>query len=733
LKNIFVITQRNYFYSKLVAIKILCVFYFFTLSTCLAQPIVLESDKKISSLDSSLSYYVQEENENYTLEEVSNPSFDKKWLKNPSDHLNLGYNSNIIWLKVEIENKSTVEDWNLVLDLPYFDSITFYEPFIKNDILEIENKKDSISKWKIVKTGWYLPYFTRPNIESNNFIFPLSLLSNQRATYYLQVQSVSPVLFPISIATQKQVIKQSQVSHVGYGIYFGILIVMLFYNLVIFIITRDINYLYYILTVFSTLLLFGSYSGYLFKYIYPTLPEINTFIVKIGLVGIAMSTAIFIIHFLEVRKYTKWGYGLFILTLILSPFDFLVSNSIWHEYMNTILRVHVFALLVVGIYCWIKGNKFARFYVIAWVFYLTGGLMIILRNDGFLPITFWTTHGVEIGSALEVILISMALADRYRIINKEKEGAIEKALELEQKTTQQLEEQVKERTLKLNESNEELAQINEELSINIETIEQQKTQIESKNKDITDSINYAKRIQDAILPSQNAIQSAFKDSFTLYLPKDVVSGDFYFLFENKKYTFLAVADCTGHGVPGSLMVMIGVNLLRESIIEKQLILPSQILMNLHQGIVSTLKQKETGNRDGMDITICVINKVENKMYFSGAKNTLIAIKNEEIIEYKGSKFSIGGSIKTEGINFEDEIIEIDNQTSYYMYSDGYQDQFGGKEDKKFMRKNLKNLLQSIHKLPFQEQKQILQNTIFDWQQIGNASQIDDILVMGFKI
>ena len=235
------------------------------------------------------------------------------------------------------------------------------------------------------------------------------------------------------------------------------------------------------------------------------------------------------------------------------------------------------------------------------------------------------------------------------------------------------------------------------------------------------------------MPSQNEICKYFKDCFTLYLPKDVVSGDFYFFLEKKEYTFFAVADCTGHGVPGSLMSMIGINLLREIIIENNYTSPAQILLTLHQQIVSLLKQKDTGNKDGMDISLCVINKLENKICFSGARNPLITIKNNAIVEYKASKFSIGGSLKTEGISFEDTILKIDNQTSYYMYSDGYQDQFGGKQNKKFMRKNLKNLLQSIHQLPFDEQKQILENTLSTWMQEADAMQIDDILVMGFRI
>ncbi|AFM05713.1 serine phosphatase RsbU, regulator of sigma subunit [Bernardetia litoralis DSM 6794] len=698
-----------------------------------SQTIILEDGKEINSLGSSLSYYIQADNDNYSIEDVSNPNFESKWLKNPSEHLNLGYENSPIWLKIEVENKSQIEDWNLVLDLPYIDSITFHEPSTKFSNKGIEENRISVNKWKTVQTGWYHPYKTRINLESNGFIFPLNISHNQKGVYYLYIQSSNPLLFPLSIHEQKQVIINSQSSHIGYGIYFGIMLVMLFYNLIIFIITKDKNYIYYVFSIVSTFCVFGGVSGYLFKYIYPNYPIINTFFIGIAMISTSISTGVFAISFLNIKEYSKWLYRIFLLIFILSPIAFILDYLIWDEAVNNITALLALTLLVAGIYCWIKGNRFARFYTIAWTSYIIGGLMITLRNAGSLPINFWTSYGAEIGSALEVILISIALADRYRIIKKEKEIATEKALKLEQRNIQELEEKVKERTIKLNDSNEELSQINEELSINIETVENQKTEIELKSKDITDSINYAKRIQEAILPSQNEISAYFKDSFTFYLPKDVVSGDFYFFLKKKNYTFLAVADCTGHGVPGSLMAMIGINLLREIITENDSTSPAQILMNLHQEVVKTLKQQETGNRDGMDISLCVINKSENKIYFSGAKNPLISIKNEEVIAYKGSRFSIGGSLKTEGINFKDEIIEIDNQTSYYMYSDGYQDQFGGERNKKFMRKNLKALLQKNHKLPFQEQKEILDKTLFEWKEIAQTSQIDDILVMGFKV
>lgn len=689
-------------------------------TTVFSQTIILEEEKEFSSLGSSLSYFIDSENKGYTFEQISNQEFDARWLQNPSEHLNLGYLSVPVWLKVELENKSKIEDWQFVLDMPFTDSIDFYQ---KKDTRLISHSQ----------TGWLFPYDSRGKIKNNGFTFSLEASTNDKITCYLRIRSDYPILLPISILTKEKTHQEGKDSHIGHGIYFGILLVMMLYNLVIFFIIRDSNYLFYVLTIIFTFLTFAGVSGYLFKYIYPNFPEANVYFTRAAMAGTVIVASIFTIQFLQLRKNFIWLYRLFIGIIILGFISYPINYMIWEGAINAIAKLLTISLLGAGIYCWYKGNKFARFFVLAWSTYLIGGLMITLRNSGTLPINFFTNHGANIGSALEVILISIALADRYRIIRKEKDLATQKALSLETQSKEELETKVKERTQKLNESNEELAQINEELSITIETVEKQKTEIQSKSLAITNSLNYAKRIQEAVLPSQNEICAYFNDCFTLYLPKDVVSGDFYFFLKKGDYTFVAVADCTGHGVPGSLMAMIGINLLREIITENNYTSAAQILMNLHQEILSNLKQKETGNKDGMDISLCIINKSKNTICFSGAKNPLIAIKNKEIIEYQGSRFSIGGSLKTEGISFEDKLIEIDTQTSYYMYSDGYQDQFGGENNKKFMRKNLKTLLQTIHKLPFKAQQEILETTLFKWQEIANTPQIDDILVMGFRI
>ena len=696
------------------------IFIFFSSSFSKAQSLILKDDTGFSNLGQHLSYFINTENKNLSIEEIVSQDFDTNWIQNPSEHLNLGYLSVPVWLKVEISNQTPIDNWQFILDMPFTDSIDFYK----------------VSEDKTIQhtqTGWLFPYHSRGEIKNNGFSFPLNLEANQSATYYVRVRSAYPVLLPIYVLTKQQTHQESKDSHIGYGIYFGVLLIMMLYNLVIFLIIRDLNYIYYVLTIICTFLTFAGVSGYLFKYIYPNSPEINVYFTRAAMIGIAITASIFTIKFLNLKKEFPWLYTFFVSIIILSFIAYPVNYLVWEGAINAIIKLVSVSFLATGIYCWVKGNKFARFFVLAWVSYLIGGFLITLRNSGTLPINFWTSHGAEIGSALEVALISVALADRYRTIRREKNLATQKALRLEQQTKEELEKKVKERTQKLNESNEELAQTNEELAQNVEMVEKQKAEIELKSIALANSINYAKRIQEAVLPSQNEICQYFTDCFTLYLPKDVVSGDFYFFLEKDNHTFFAVADCTGHGVPGSLMSMIGINLLREIIIENNYTSSAQILKKLHEEVLILLKQKETGNKDGMDISLCVINKSENVICFAGARNPLVSIKDNQILEYPASRFSIGGFLKTENIAFEDTFIEVNPQTSYYMYSDGYQDQFGGKSNKKFMRKNLKNLLLSIHELPFQEQKNILENTITEWMQTANSPQIDDILVMGFRI
>ncbi|MCS6821980.1 MAG: tetratricopeptide repeat protein [Microscillaceae bacterium] len=283
------------------------------------------------------------------------------------------------------------------------------------------------------------------------------------------------------------------------------------------------------------------------------------------------------------------------------------------------------------------------------------------------------------------------------------------------------------------ESNAELNAINEELRSAMDTIMAQKEQLEEKNRAILDSISYAQRIQNAILPTEEDLKKVFPASFALFLPRDVVSGDFFFLEQEMYKQVLAVIDCTGHGVPGAFMTLVASEILHELIFNQNILEAEEILYYLHKRIRSALKQAETDNRDGMDIALIIIDQINNLAEFAGAKSPLVYIQENELFFIKGDKMPIGGEQHEKERIFTKHTISIDKPTSFYLFSDGYQDQFGGKDNKKFGIAQMKELFLKNYSKPMNEQKLVLQETIVNWMKEGNENQIDDILVVGVKL
>ncbi len=308
------------------------------------------------------------------------------------------------------------------------------------------------------------------------------------------------------------------------------------------------------------------------------------------------------------------------------------------------------------------------------------------------------------------------------------------------KVLEEQQKEIKTQNANLRELNEEVNQQKEELETQRDSLEDAYAEIEKKNKDITSSITYAKRIQEAILPFKERIAQSLgaENFFILYQPRDIISGDFYFYEQIDNQVIIAVADCTGHGVPGAFMSMIGTQLLNEIILKNRITAPDQILNLLHQEIRRTLKQSENQSRDGMDMALITLTKNEQSTGFSqleyaGAMNPLFLIQDNQLTDVSANKRPIGGFQKEDNRSFTKHKLHITAPRTLYLFSDGYADQFGGKDNRKFMVKNFKNLLLEIHSLPMNTQKQVLKDKITRWMEESNQSQIDDILVMGIQI
>jgi len=257
---------------------------------------------------------------------------------------------------------------------------------------------------------------------------------------------------------------------------------------------------------------------------------------------------------------------------------------------------------------------------------------------------------------------------------------------------------------------------------------QKSMEIEEKNRDITASIRYAERIQRAMLPREDT----FRETFVLFMPKDIVSGDFYWMHDNGDHQFIAACDCTGHGVPGAFMSIIGHNSLNKVVREYGIIRPSAILDQLNNEVLKALMQRneETIN-DGMDMTLIAFDKKKFVLEFAGAYNQIYVVRKGELFTYKGDRFPIGMTAVGDKKNFSNHIVDIQPGDMIYMSSDGYADQFGYADSKKYKSGNVKKLLAEIWMLPVKEQGERLKKVILDWK--GDLPQVDDIMLIGTKI
>lgn len=293
-------------------------------------------------------------------------------------------------------------------------------------------------------------------------------------------------------------------------------------------------------------------------------------------------------------------------------------------------------------------------------------------------------------------------------------------------------EEIKSKNIELHNRAEEIAQKHAELEQQNEYIDKQRLMLAQQQKQITDSISYAKRIQDALFPDLNELKSFFSDYFILYSPRDVVSGDFYWLHSDEERLIFVVADCTGHGVPGAFMSMLGICALHEITGIGAESNAANILERLRQMVKTLLHQeadKTSMPKDGMDITLAVLDRKERVLEYSGANLPLIYVRNGEEFQLKPNRNPIGVYIKEKP--FESQRLTLLDGDMIYMFSDGYASQFGGEFNMKLKMGGFKDIILKNHDKPLQEQRDLLEKYFVEWK--GNATQIDDITVIGLKV
>lgn len=307
--------------------------------------------------------------------------------------------------------------------------------------------------------------------------------------------------------------------------------------------------------------------------------------------------------------------------------------------------------------------------------------------------------------------------DHYKLYQKTKESQLSE------------ESQRKLRNIEVSHAIEKSEQEKEIFRLRNVELKQAYNIIEEKNKDITSSISYASRIQEALLPRLSDIKGLGRHAFILYLPKDIISGDFYWFSKMKDSLLLVAGDCTGHGVPGALMSMLGISFLEEIVNRQGITEPNRILDELGREIRRALRQKSGETKDGMDMSVCLINSKSGKIMFAGANNNLYLVRENQLTEYKADRMAVGFNEDMLS-KFTMQKVELLPGDILYMFSDGFADQFGGEHNKKYKYSAFKEFLLSIHNKPLSEQKSSLRKEFFSWK--AEYDQVDDVLVIGYK-
>lgn len=630
----------------------------------------------------------------------------------------LDFTSSQFWIKFQLKSNSTeIEHFIIETARPITNEVTLYEIINRGEVCCEQLSGDGI------------PY-NQKAVNSRRSLFRITLVPNQTHNFLLKVGSDGEmVTIPIKVwnpaAFEATDANEQFVLGIYYGVFGFVLLIFTFFYLAM----RDKTFLLYVLYVLCVALLQFSLDGFTAQYLFPNSPYLAShFLLFIAWCSIVL-VMIYAKYYLQLKERTKKlnrlfnGYVVFACLASVGAW----VPGVWYEITFPLANLFgLVALLTILVSVFIiqrKGYRVSPFFALAYGVFIVFAIVFILGNLSVYENEMLTNYSMKTGAAFEVILLSFSMAGKYRELMMEKEKAQEESIK------------------RLEELNKVTAEINVRLEAEVKErtreIETQKDLLAEKNKDITDSINYASRIQRAILPTASEQKELLPDSFVLYKPKDIVSGDFYWMAKatnnlNEELIIFTAADCTGHGVPGAFMSIVGNNFLNLGLTSPEVNTPAQALNFLNQGVNNTLKQSANEPvRDGMDIALCAINTAQNKLYYAGAKNPLWLIRNGEILETKGDKHPIGAYINEELIPFTDHVINLQKGDTLYVFSDGFQDQFGGDKGKKFKVGALKTLLLSLQSKTMNEQKTTLDATLEAWR--GHHEQVDDICMIGVRI
>lgn len=678
---------------------------------CAAAPLLqaqvadVYGDRKLQPVSQFMQVFF-DSTDKLTPQQLAQPAMLAKFRPSAGEYENLNIRSETVWLHFRAVRHSTEA------------CFISYEGTLTNDVRLYRHNN---GKWDELISGTEAPLFSRP-VRSNMFAFPLEEAVGDTGDYFIRIRSDLPVILYARAGSATGFWQYQFRDSLFAGIFLGIMLVVTLYNLFLYVTNRDRVYLYYVLYVITTVLFISLTSGYIVA-----LPDffravfVHTHMLFPSLFG--YFGLLFTIRFLNTAKWVPGIHRFFYGVMVVVAINFILSFFLPHlstmiiQFIGLILST---LCLVTGIIVYRKGYAPARYYLLGFGVYMIGllsyiVLVIISVDTGF----FTPPRILMISSAIEAIILSFAIGDKLNIALREKQAANDKVMD----AIRENERIVREQNAILEKKVEERTQ---EIRI-------QKFIIEEKNKDILDSIHYAKRIQRALLASDTVLNKNLPEHFVLYRPKDIVSGDFYWAAEAPGDKFLLLTgDCTGHGVPGAFMSLLNISILHELTSGIKMEQPEKILNAQRYAIIMALNPEgsEEISKDGMDCVLCSFDFKNRKLAFACANNPLWVLRNGEMLDIRPDKFPVGLH-EGEQKPFTRHEMDLLPGDIVYTFTDGFADQFGGPRGKKFKYAQLKETLIANAALPMHEQKTRLEQVFDDWK--GELDQLDDMLVIGVKV
>ena len=696
-----------------------------------SQAEVLPSDKIKSDLNIEpyIEIYKGSSNDPYIIEKAPSNEFK------PFNWNDVPDKNSVSWLKLVIDNTNRNEN-KLVIGNNQFHFIEFYE-------------KDDAEEFKIKLSGTMCNHDVMDIVLGASSWFSFTLPSNKVSIFFIRASNNYKVKYqysklPFTIYKYQDFKKFQNLQNFFNYFFWGALLIITFYNLVLFFQLKSRIYIYYVFNNLIILLFVLSQSGLISELFFSSSKYHEHLLLIFGNVA-------FIFYMMFCKEYlnlkvTRPRLNVLLnkilvfwpLPLILIYFDLSeVAVSI-----GGLIAIWAYTMIMNTAYRAIKkGDTGARFFFIANVFYYIGIIISILQIANVLPSLFLglsSVNYVQIGTLLQVSLFSLTVG--FRIVKMQNEIA-ERHIEQERIKADEehkrrilieeqnvlLERKVMERTLELENSNEEL-------KTQSNLLEFQKTLLEERQKEIIDSITYAKRIQYTLLAHASLLEKYLPQHFILFEPKDIVSGDFYWASSIKTAAsdggrslfYFAICDCTGHGVPGAFMSLLNISFLNEAINEKNIYAPNEILDYVRTRLESSVSQD--GGKDGMDGTLLCFEENSSIINYASAYNKPILIREGVLTDLPFDKMPVGKGERNEA--FIQHTIHVQKGDCLYFYTDGFADQFGGPKGKKFKNKQLNELIKTNHTLPPDEQKDKLLKAFQLWK--GIEEQVDDVCILGLS-